>query len=149
MSTCCRRRQPSVWPAPTIEFRFDANLLFDLYGDVRFLIQNGQAADLTDLIANDTEPARPEPGRAAQQWAPRAANRHRRACALLQSNLVADPAVTLDDLQIAGVMGVPSTLDSTFDRAFWGIGAFGGKLTDKQAISPSTRGHQRLACLAA
>jgi ABC-type glycerol-3-phosphate transport system substrate-binding protein len=54
---------------------------------------------------------------------------------------VADPAVTLDDLRSQALSGVPIVLDSTFDRAFWGVGAFGGKLTDEQgrfALDPAS-----------
>ena len=124
--------------------RFDADILFDLYGDVRFLIQNGQAADLTDLIANE----------AVQSLRAQSLDGLRSNGRLFglpitidvpalyyNRDLVADPAVTLDDLRSQALSGVPIVLDGAFDRAFWGIGAFGGKLTDEQgnfALDPAS-----------
>jgi hypothetical protein len=65
-------------------------------------------------------------------------------------DLVADPAVTLDDLRSQALAGVPVTLDSTFDRAYWGIGAFGGQLADEQGpLCPRPHCGHRLAELAA
>ena len=43
-----RRGRPVGSEKESTTIRFDADILFDLYGDVRFLIQNGQAADLPD-----------------------------------------------------------------------------------------------------
>ena len=116
-------------------FRFDSDLLFDLYGDVWSLIQNGQAADLTDLIANDAVQSL----RAQTLVGLRSNGRLYGlpltidvAALYFNRDLVADPAVTLDDLRSQALAGVPVTLDSTFDRAYWGIGAFGGQLADEQ-----------------
>lgn len=43
---------------------------------------------------------------------------------------VADPAGTLADLRAQAQAGVPIVLDDDFEWAFWGIGAFGGRLYD-------------------
>ena len=50
--------------------------------------------------------------------------------------IVKEPAQVLDDLRVQATAGTPIILDSRFDQAFWGIGAFGGKLFDQnyQAI---------------
>ena len=116
-------------------FRFDADLLFDLYGDVRYLIQNGQAADLTDFIPDDAVQSL----RAQTLDGLRVAGRIYGLPVTIElpalyynRELVADPAVTLDDLRSQAMSGVSVALDKTFDRAFWGIGAFGGQLTDEQ-----------------
>lgn len=42
--------------------------------------------------------------------------------------LVSTPAQVLEDFRIQAAEGVPITLDTRFERAFWGIGAFGDQL---------------------
>ena len=44
--------------------------------------------------------------------------------------LVTDPAQLVDDLRTQATAGVPVVIDTRFDHAFWGIGAFGGELFD-------------------
>ncbi len=44
--------------------------------------------------------------------------------------LVAEPALTLDDLRAQALSGIPIWLDTTFFHAYWGIPAFGGELFD-------------------
>jgi len=127
----------------TERFRFDGDILFDLYGDVRFLIQDGQAADLTDTIAAEAVQSL----RAQTLEGLRSDGRLYGLPITIDlpalyynRDRVADPAVTLDDLRSQALAGIPITLDSTFDRAFWGIGAFGGVLTDEQgrfALDPA------------
>ncbi len=46
--------------------------------------------------------------------------------------LVAQPARTLTDLRTQLANGIPVTLDIRFDQAYWGVGAFGGRLFDAQ-----------------
>lgn len=47
-------------------------------------------------------------------------------------DLVATPAQVVEDLRIQAAEGVPITLDTRFERAFWGVGAFGDRLFDDQ-----------------
>lgn len=46
--------------------------------------------------------------------------------------LVDTPAAILDELRRQASQGVPIRLDISFTKAFWGIGAFGGRLFDSQ-----------------
>lgn len=49
----------------------------------------------------------------------------------LNRALVADAAGTLADLRAQAQGGAPVVLDGTFEWAFWGVGAFGGRLFDE------------------
>jgi maltose-binding protein MalE len=42
--------------------------------------------------------------------------------------IVTTPAQTLDDLRSQSMTGIPITLDTRFEEAFWGVRAFGGQL---------------------
>ena len=46
-------------------------------------------------------------------------------------SLVRDAAGTLDDLRTQATAGIPVVLDGTFQRGYWGVGAFGGHLFDE------------------
>lgn len=119
----------------TDRFEFDADILFDLYGDVPLLIQNGRAADLTDLVPNDVVQSLRVQTLAGLRNSGRIFGLPITIdvpALYYNRGLVADPAVTLDDLRSQALSGTPVAMDSTFDRAFWGIGAFGGRLTDEQ-----------------
>lgn len=47
-------------------------------------------------------------------------------------SLVSAPAAILDELRAQASQGIPITLDRRFTKAFWGIGAFGGRLFDEE-----------------
>jgi maltose-binding protein MalE len=46
--------------------------------------------------------------------------------------LVSAPVLAVDDFRLQATAGVPIILDTRFERALWGIGAFGGRLFDEE-----------------
>lgn len=54
--------------------------------------------------------------------------------------LVTSPAQTLDELRAQALAGVPITLDTRFEKAFWGIRAFGGQLYAENGAAVLNRG---------
>ena len=111
----------------------DADLFFLPHGEMRGLMDAGVVRPITDLL----DPA------LVQQMRPVAAEAVRVDGELYGAPLfidlqtlfhnkarVPDPAGTLADLRAQAQAGVPILLDGDFEWAFWGIGAFGGRLYD-------------------
>lgn len=102
---------------------------------IRALIEAGIAADITDLV--DAE--------LLQRFRPIAVDALRHDSGLYglpialqvdalyyNKSLVATPAATLDDLRTQAQQGIPVALDTRFEQAVWGIGAFGGQVFDAE-----------------
>ncbi len=110
-----------------------ADLFFFPHGEMRRLTETGGVRPITDLIDSAL----------VQQMRPVALEAVRVDGELYAAPLfidlqtlfynkarVPDPAGTLADLRAQAQAGVPIVLDGDFEWAFWGIGAFGGRLYD-------------------
>lgn len=108
-----------------------ADLIFAPHSEMRRRIDDGSVRPITDMI----DPA------LVQQMRPIAVEAVRVAGELYAVPLfidpqtlfynrvrVPDPAGTLADLRAQAQTGVPIVLDGDFEWAFWGLGAFGGRL---------------------
>lgn len=120
---------------------FSGDLLLFSHGQIRTLVESGALADVTDQIDKNL----------VQQIRPPAVDALRQDGKLYgiplyldvqtwfyNRALVPDPAGTLDDLRSQARTAALVTLDGTFERGFWGIGAFGGRLfnEDGQFVLP-------------
>jgi arabinogalactan oligomer / maltooligosaccharide transport system substrate-binding protein len=113
--------------------RLRSDVVYDAQSAIRQLVENDLLVDLTDRLDRDVvQSLRPAAVAALQQDDRLYGVPVNIGVEALYYNkdLVPNPASTLDDLRTQAMAGTPVTLDGGFERSFWGVGAFGGRLFD-------------------
>jgi len=113
--------------------RLNGDVVYAAQSEFRYFVERGLLADLTDRLDSGV----------VQSLRPAAVAALRENDRLYgvpvnidvdalyyNKDLVPNPAGTLDDLRTQAMAGTPVTLDGGFERSFWGVGAFGGRLFD-------------------